>query len=107
MINALSALQHNKDNKDVLLLLGAVLLYRILMHVKVVLSDSTLVVKCVHQKLSETALAAFAKKCQDVQKLHEHIASHLKSINNVPRPLITTSMLKAYWQISTRPNWSS
>jgi hypothetical protein len=38
------------------------LLYRILMHVKVVLSDSTLAVEHVHQKLSKTALAAFAKK---------------------------------------------
>jgi hypothetical protein len=84
------------------------LLYRILMHIKVVLSDSTLAVKRVHQKLSETALAAFAKKCQDVQKLHKHIMSHLKSINDVPPPLISTSMLKAYWQISTGPNcWSS
>jgi hypothetical protein len=77
------------------------------MHVKVVLSDSTLAIEHDHQKLSEVTLAAFAKKCQDVQKLHEHISSHLKSINNVPPPLMTASMLKAYWQINAGPNWSS
>jgi hypothetical protein len=77
------------------------------MHVKVVLSDSMLTVKCVHQKLSKTALAGFAKKCQDAQKLHEHITSHLKSISNVPLPLMMTYMLKAYRQINARPNWSS
>jgi hypothetical protein len=42
MINALSALPHSKDDKDLLLLSGTILLYCILMHVKVVLSDSTL-----------------------------------------------------------------
>jgi hypothetical protein len=54
MINALSALPHSKDDKDLLLLSGAVLLYRILMHVKVVLLDSTLAVERVHQKLSKS-----------------------------------------------------
>jgi hypothetical protein len=107
MINALSALPHSEDDKDLLLLSSAVLLYRILMHVKVVLSNSTLAVKCVHQKLSEVALAAFTKKCQDVQKLHEHISSHLKLINNVPPPLMTTSMLMVHQQINAGPNWSS
>jgi hypothetical protein len=107
MINMLSALPHSKDDKDLLLLSGAVLLYCILMHVKVVLSDLTLAVECFHQKLSKVALAAFAKKCQDIQKLHEHISSHLKSINNEPPPLMTTSMLKAYRQINAGPNWSS
>jgi hypothetical protein len=105
-INALSALPHSEDDKDLLLLLGAMLLYRILMHVKVVLLDSTPAVERVDQKLSENALAAFAKKCQDIQKLHEHISSHLKSINNVPPPLMMTSMLKAYRQINAGPNWS-
>jgi hypothetical protein len=105
-INA-SALPYSKDAKDLLLLSSAILLYCILMHVKVVLLDATLAVKRVHQKLSEVALAAFAKKCQEVQKLHEHISSHLKSINNVPPPLMMTSMLKAYRQINTKPNWSS
>jgi hypothetical protein len=52
-------------------------------------------------------LAAFTKKCQDVQKLHEHISSHLKLINNMPLPLMMTSMLKAYQQINAGPNWSS
>jgi hypothetical protein len=107
-INALSALPQEEDKKDLLLLSGAVLLYRILMHVKVVvLLDSMLAVKYVHQKLSKTALARFAKKCQDVQKLHEHITSHLKSINNMALPLMTTSMLKAYRQINAGPHWSS
>jgi hypothetical protein len=105
-INALSALPQDKDKKDLLLLSGAMLLHRILMHVKVVLSDSMLAVKRIHQKLSKTALAGFAKKCQDVQKLHEQITSHLKSIN-VPPPLMMTSMLKAYQQINAGPNWSS
>jgi hypothetical protein len=106
-INVLLALPHSKDDKVLLLLSGAVLLYRILMHITVVLSDSTLAVKCVHQKLSEVTLAAFAKKCQNIQNLHEHISSHLKSINNVPPPLMMTSMLKAYRQINAGPNWSS
>jgi hypothetical protein len=95
-INALSALPQDKDEKDLLLLSGAmVLLYHILMHIKVVLSDSMLAVEHVNQKLSKTALAGFAKKCQDVQKLHKHITSHLKSINNVPPLLMTTSMLRS------------
>jgi hypothetical protein len=107
-INVLSALPHSEDDKDLLLLSGAMLLYCILMHVKVVLSDSTLAVELFHQKLSKVTLAAFAKKCQDVQKLHEHISSHLKLIYNVPPPLMTrTSMLKAYQQINAGPNWSS
>jgi hypothetical protein len=104
-INTLSALPQDKDEKDLLLLSRAMLLYHILMHIKVVLLDSMLAVECVHQK-RETALARFAKKCQDIQKLHEHITSHLKSINNVPPPLMTTSKLKAYQQIHTGPNWS-
>jgi hypothetical protein len=106
-IKALLALPHSKDDKDLLLLSGAILLYRILMHVKVVLSDSTLAIELVHQKLSKVALASFAKKCQDIQKLHKHISSHLKSINNVLPPLMMTSMFKAYQQINAGPNWSS
>jgi hypothetical protein len=48
--------------------------------------------ECTRSKLSENALAAFAKKCQDVQKLHEHITSHLQSINNVPPPAIDDNL---------------
>jgi hypothetical protein len=99
-INVLSTLPHSKDDNDLLLLSSAV-------HVKVVLLDLTLAVERVHQKLSKVTLAAFTKKCQDIQKLHEHISSHLKLINNVPLPLMTTSMLKAYRQINAGPNWSS
>jgi hypothetical protein len=47
------------------------------------------------------------QSAKTVQKLHKHITSHLKSINNMPPPLMTTSMLKAYQQINAGPNWSS
>jgi hypothetical protein len=107
-INALSALPHSKDDKDLLLLSGAMLLYPILMHVKVVLSNSNMAVERFHQKLSEVSFwPHLPKKCQDIQKLHEHISSHLKSINNVLPPLMMASMLKAYRQINARPNCSS
>jgi hypothetical protein len=55
MINVLSALPHSKDNKDLLLLSGTVLLYRILMHVKVVLSDSTLAIERVTRNSAKSA----------------------------------------------------
>jgi hypothetical protein len=61
--NSIMISVHHDMINDLLLLSRAVLLYRILMHIKVVLLDSMLAVKCIHQKLSETALllAGFAK----------------------------------------------